>query len=187
MRRCALFCVMAVLAAPGCRESEDRSEGAADRAGATVEQARDRIAAREDEAAEKQLERLENREAAAEHEADNTGVNARDRDKALPTAADQSNKPADIDLVAAIRKAVVGDEALSMAARNVKIIVRDGKVTLRGPVKDEAERRSVRTKAADLAGSGNVDDRLDVLNKPAGSQEPTMPQADHAKPPNNHR
>ncbi len=47
---------------------------------------------------------------------------------------DQSNDPADIKMTADIRKMVVDDDSLSMAAKNVKIITIAGVVTLRGPV-----------------------------------------------------
>ena len=64
--------------------------------------------------------------------ADNTGKNARDQDDQSVTATDQSNDPADLKLTADIRKMVVGDDSLSMMAKNVKIVTIGGVVTLRG-------------------------------------------------------
>ena len=75
--------------------------------------------------------------------ADNTGKNTRDRDDQSQTAMDQSNDPADIKLTADIRKMVVGDDSLSMMAKNVKIITIDGVVTLRGPVETEKEKTAI--------------------------------------------
>ena len=54
--------------------------------------------------------------------ADNTGKNVRDRDNQSVTATDQSNDPADLKLTADIRRMVVGDDSLSMMAKNVKIV-----------------------------------------------------------------
>jgi hyperosmotically inducible protein len=116
---------------------------------------------------------------AAQHAPDNAGVNARDRSGELSTAMDQSDKPEDLALVRAIRKAVVADDALSLTAKNVKIIVRDGHVTLRGPVLDEAERKAIHQKSLEIAGKGQLEDLLEVEVKPAGSQEPTVPQPIH--------
>jgi hyperosmotically inducible protein len=123
---------------------------------------------------------------AAQHAPDDSGINARDRSGDLPTAWDQSDKPEDLALVRAIRKAVVADDALSMKAKNVKIIVRDGHVTLRGPVLDEAERKAIRQKSLEIAGKGHVEDLLDVETRPAGSQEPAVPQPIHSRARHHH-
>lgn len=95
-------------------------------------------------------------------DADNTKKNARDRDGALPTATDQGNSAADLETTQKIRQAVVGEEGLSSSARNVKIITKDGAVTLRGPVKDAAEKDRVAALARSVAGDGRVDDQLEV-------------------------
>ena len=79
--------------------------------------------------------------------ADNTGKNARDRDDQSVTATDQSNDPADLKLTADIRKMVVGDDSLSMMAKNVKIITVGGVVTLRGPVETEKEKAAIESHA----------------------------------------
>ena len=78
------------------------------------------------------------------------------------TPVDQKNDQADIDLTASIRKTLVADRDLSMNAKNVKIISRDGNVTLRGLVQSEAERARVQEEAVDIAGVRNVDNQLDV-------------------------
>jgi osmotically-inducible protein OsmY len=94
--------------------------------------------------------------------ADNSAVNKRDADGATVQPQDQSNNKADLEITQAVRKAVTADDSLSVNARNVKIITTGGIVTLRGPVKDEAERVSVATKAKSVAGVQRVDNQLEV-------------------------
>lgn len=78
--------------------------------------------------------------------ATNTGINSRDRNDAPVTPTDQGGG-ADRDITAAVRKAVMGDGPLGYDAKNVKIITQAGKVTLRGPVKSEAEKTKIEAKA----------------------------------------
>jgi osmotically-inducible protein OsmY len=75
-------------------------------------------------------------------------------------AAQQSNRSSDIEITRNIRRAVVKDKTLSTAAHNVTIITKDGKVTLKGRVKSDAEKQTVETAATSAAGVGNVDDQL---------------------------
>ena len=95
-------------------------------------------------------------------DADNTRVNARDRNGANPTPLDQSNSKDDIRITADIRKGVVSDSSLSFTAKNVKIITSGGKVVLRGPVKSAQERATIEAKARATAGVTDVDNQLDV-------------------------
>jgi osmotically-inducible protein OsmY len=96
--------------------------------------------------------------------ADNTRVNARDQPgaTALPTPTDQSNDPVDLAVTQRIRQAILGEDSLSVDAKNVKIITANGVITLRGPVKTPAERATIDSKARDLAGNNRVDDQIDV-------------------------
>jgi hyperosmotically inducible periplasmic protein len=94
--------------------------------------------------------------------ADNTKVNERDPSSALPTPMDQGNNAGDLDTTQRIRKALVADDSLSSEAKNVKIITSDGVVSLRGPVKTDAERRTIEAAARQAAGSNRVEDHLDV-------------------------
>jgi osmotically-inducible protein OsmY len=57
------------------------------------------------------------------------------------------------------------DKSLSFTAKNVKIITINGKVTLRGPVKTEAERTAIEAAARGVAGGEQVDSQLEVSNK----------------------
>jgi len=87
---------------------------------------------------------------------DNTGKNVRDRDDAAVVPTDQANgSPQDVETTRAIRKAIVADANLSTDAHNVKIVTLDGVVTLRGPVKSEAEKTRVAALAAQTAGSAD--------------------------------
>ena len=76
-------------------------------------------------------------------DADNTKKNERDRSGETQTSGDQSNSKDDVNTTAAIRRAVVKDDSLSAMAKNVKIITANGTVTLRGPVKNDAEKAKI--------------------------------------------
>jgi hyperosmotically inducible protein len=78
------------------------------------------------------------------------------------TPLDQGESQADLDVTQKIRQAVVGNGSLSFNAKNVKIITRNGKVTLRGPVSSNEERNAVQAAAQKVAGAGNVDNQLEV-------------------------
>ena len=95
-------------------------------------------------------------------DADNTKKNERDRDSAGLTPMDQGNSAEDIEMTQKIRQAVVADDTLSSNAKNVKIITKDGAVTLRGPVKDEAEKARVVEMAQRVAGTAPVTDELEI-------------------------
>lgn len=95
--------------------------------------------------------------------ADNTAINARDRGNTNLTALDQGNTDADIKTSASIRKQVVSStNNFSTAAQNIKIITQNGKVTLRGPVANDAEKTQIDAIAQGVVGAGNVDDQLEV-------------------------
>jgi hyperosmotically inducible protein len=94
--------------------------------------------------------------------ADNTGKNKRDRSGETKTSGDQSNSKQDVDMTAAIRRAVVKDHSLSMTAKNIKIITVNGMVTLRGPVKSDAEKAKIAELAQSAAGKAKIDNQLEV-------------------------
>lgn len=77
-------------------------------------------------------------------------------------AEDQSNVQADVELTTNIRRALIDDASLSLSAHNVKIITTAGRVTLRGPVNSEAERRKVEAIAKRAAGGRPVVNELEV-------------------------
>ncbi|HWN82201.1 MAG TPA: BON domain-containing protein [Candidatus Udaeobacter sp.] len=92
----------------------------------------------------------------------NTAVNERDRNAANPTPGDQSMSEQDTKLTQSIRQLVMDDESLSMTAKNIKIIAIDGRVTLRGPVKSEAEKAAIQAKAEQVAGPSQIDNQLEI-------------------------
>ena len=68
--------------------------------------------------------------------------------------ADQQKMNAeDRELTAKIRRSVIADKSLSIYAHNVKIISRDGIVTLKGPVRSDDEVRSIVSKAVAITNS----------------------------------
>jgi len=98
---------------------------------------------------------------------DNTKVNTRDRAKGAVTADQQKENPADRDLTQKIRKALMADKSLSSYAHNVKVIAQGGQVTLKGPVRSDAEKQSVEAKAVEVAGAGHVTNEMSVAPKAA--------------------
>jgi len=95
-------------------------------------------------------------------EPDNTAVNERDRDGSAKTPIDQNENQRDVNITAEIRKAVLAHKDMSINGRNVKIITADGKVTLRGPVNSEDEKKVIEGIAQNLAGKDNVTSEIDV-------------------------
>jgi hyperosmotically inducible protein len=94
---------------------------------------------------------------------DNTAVNKRDRDATEVTADQQKQNKPDLEVTREIRRAVVKDDTLSTYAHNVKIITKDGNVTLKGPVNSNEEKANIERKALDIAGQGHVVDQIEVL------------------------
>ena len=104
---------------------------------------------------------------------DNTKVNKADRAKGAVTADQQKENPADRELAKKIRQSVVGDKSLSTYAHNVKIVAQNGQVTLKGPVRSDAEKTSIEAKATEIAGAGKVTNEItvapaDAPKKPKG-------------------
>lgn len=123
------------LAGVACDRAEDKPENASARPGAT---------------------------SAANAPADNTKKNERDRDTTALTPGDQAENPMDLSITQKIRQEVVKDDALSMSAKNVKIITRDGVVTLRGPVKSDKEKADIGALAQRTDGVKRVDNQLEI-------------------------
>lgn len=94
--------------------------------------------------------------------ADNSAKNQRDRSGETKTAGDQSNSSSDIQITAAIRRAVMHDKNLTMTAKNVKIITDGGMVTLRGPVTTAEEKTTIARLAAEAAPQSRIDNQLEV-------------------------
>jgi hyperosmotically inducible periplasmic protein len=93
---------------------------------------------------------------------DNTKTNQGDASQGAVTADQQKMNPADRETTKQIRSALMKDSQLSTYAHNIKIITRDGKVTLKGPVRTEDEKTGIGAKAAAIAGADNVTNQLMV-------------------------
>jgi osmotically-inducible protein OsmY len=93
---------------------------------------------------------------------DNTSKNKRDRAESAVTADEQGNSPEDRDMTKKIRAEIVDDKTLSTYAHNIKVITRDGMVTLKGPVRSEAEKTRIATIAAKHAGEAKVTNHIEI-------------------------
>ena len=108
-------------------------------------------------------ERGTNASDAATVEPDNTGRNARDRAGEGLTPRDQGGSEADRETTRRIRQGIIANDWLSTDARNIKIITINGKVTLRGPIKNEQELDVIK-KIAQQAGATALDNQLELTN-----------------------
>jgi len=95
-------------------------------------------------------------------EPSNSATNERHNRPEKTTADRPSNDQSDLDLTAKIRRSIVDDKSLSTSGHNVKIIAQNGHVTLKGPVRSEAEKKAIQQQASSIAGQPNVKDELDV-------------------------
>ena len=96
-----------------------------------------------------------------EQDPSNTGINKRDRDDKTLTPMDQMNNESDLKITQEIRQALMNDE-FSMDAKNIKVITRNGMVTLRGPVKTAAELERISVLVKSMSGIKSIDNQLQV-------------------------
>jgi osmotically-inducible protein OsmY len=94
-------------------------------------------------------------------DASNTGINKRDRDDKTLTPMDQLNNPSDLKITQEIRQALMKGE-FSMDAKNIKVITRNGAVTLRGPVKTAAELEQINVLVKAMPSVKSIDNQLQV-------------------------
>jgi osmotically-inducible protein OsmY len=99
---------------------------------------------------------------AQETKPDNSAKNQRDRAGETKTSGDQSNSSEDTKVTADIRRAIVKDSSLTMAAKNVKVITAGGIVTLRGPVNSAEEKTKIEQLAAAAANGAKIDNQLEI-------------------------
>lgn len=78
------------------------------------------------------------------------------------TSGAKSSRAQDRKLLAAVRRAVVGDKSLSTSAHNVKMTSHGGVVTLRGTVRSEEEKSKVEQLAQQVSGVSSVENSLGV-------------------------
>ena len=77
-------------------------------------------------------------------------------------AMDHSRSEDDIEVTRRIRQTLLSPNDLSLSAKNVTIVTRDGDVTLLGVVTSEDERFELVEIASALAGRGRVSEDLEV-------------------------
>jgi hyperosmotically inducible protein len=100
---------------------------------------------------------------AGQVKSDNSAANKGDRKAGAVTADQQKNDRSDLETSRQIRRAIMADKSLSTYAHNIKIVTQQGKVTLRGPVRTEAEKETVEAKATEVAGAANVTSAITVV------------------------
>ena len=93
---------------------------------------------------------------------ENTELNVRDKANTTLTPEDQKETESDIKITAAIRQAIIKNKSLSVNAQNVKIITRNGVVTLRGPVESKKESKKIKKIAKHTPGVLKVDNQLEI-------------------------
>jgi hyperosmotically inducible protein len=96
---------------------------------------------------------------------DNTAQNRGDLRKNAVTAQTQNNRKSQVKSLAWIRRHVFHDKALSMNAKNVKILFDEGVVTLQGPVDSDGEKIRVEAIARSYSGTKSVVNELTVVSK----------------------
>ena len=98
----------------------------------------------------------------AQQEPDNTSKNK----KQGVTAEQQGTSKEDLDMTKQVRQALVADKSLSTYGHNVKVVTRDGMVTLRGPVSTEEEKMSIEGTVSQIAGgASHITNHLQVTPK----------------------
>ena len=78
------------------------------------------------------------------------------------TAQQQHTGAADRETTRKIRQSIVHDKTISTYGHNVKIVTKDGAVTLNGPVHSDEEKQKIGTMASDVAGQDKVTNNLTV-------------------------
>ena len=102
-------------------------------------------------------------------QADNTKMNKREGTAKPLTAEQQMENKSDLELTRKIRKSLSDDKSLSTYAKNVKIISRNGKVTLKGPVNSEEEKSKIDGFAKAAAGEANISNEIEIVKKSKGN------------------
>ncbi len=78
------------------------------------------------------------------------------------SAVGQGDGDKDLGMSSKIRKSLESNNSLSFGAKNVSIQTSNGRVTLKGAVKNEHEKSVIEAAASNVAGPSQVDDQLSV-------------------------
>lgn len=81
------------------------------------------------------------------------------------TSDDQKLNSIDTRIVAEIRKEILDRDGMSMNARNIKIISRNGDVTLNGEVAENSEREWIESRAKSVSNVHSVRNNLKVSSR----------------------
>ena len=94
---------------------------------------------------------------------DDTKVNKRDQDRGAQRSTPQNatETKADLETPRKIRRAITSEKTLSTYAHNVKITVKNGVVTLRGPVRTTEEKARIE-QLATANGAAPVVNELEI-------------------------
>jgi osmotically-inducible protein OsmY len=98
---------------------------------------------------------------------DNTAQNRIEAKADTLTPIDQGNSDLDLRTTQALRRAIVrghGGKRFSFSAKNIKIITLNSEVTLRGVVRNQAEKNAIEQMARELQGVRKVNNQLTVKN-----------------------
>ena len=98
-------------------------------------------------------------------EADNSKRNEQIQASGEMTAEDQGNSSTDISTTQQIRQEIVKDKSFSYDANQVKIITRNGRVVLKGPVESATEKTRIDEIARRVAGASNVTNNIEVKQR----------------------
>ena len=112
--------------------------------------------------AENNAVKAQNERQALNFDADNTGRNVRDNNDSRVTADDQNLRGTDLEVLARARKEIVANENLSTNGQNVKVLIENGKLMLRGPVKSAAEKAMIEQAVNRAAPGISVVNHLEV-------------------------
>ena len=94
---------------------------------------------------------------------DNTKANAQTDQNAA--ADQQGNAASDRELTRLVRKAIIEDKSMSTYGDNVKVVTRNGQVTLSGAVRSDEEKQAIVEKAGEVAGQEHIVDQISVAPK----------------------
>lgn len=94
--------------------------------------------------------------------ADNTRANKGANGKSEHTADKGAGTMSDLQMTKQIRRELMKDKTLSTYGHNVKVLVSSGKVTLKGPVNSDEEKKAIEDHARSIAGDANVTNDISV-------------------------
>lgn len=95
---------------------------------------------------------------------DNTAQNDKQMDKDAVNPTHQGNSTKDVQITKDIRSGIMETD-LSFNAKNIKVITRDEKVTLKGVVESDAEHQAILKIAGNHANTAMINDKLKVDSK----------------------